>query len=241
MQLLVLGTLDIVGSPSDDFRPILSQPKRLGLLAYLAAVRPYGFHRRDALLAQFWPELGAEQGRRALRQALHFLRRTLGDSVIIGRGVDEVAVSPTALWCDVRALDSAMSQGDFEQALTLYRGELLDGFFVSGASSRFEQWLDRERAYLRERALFAAWTLADAEEKRGNAVGAAHWARRAADLHATNEHSIQKLIELLGRNGDRAGAIRAYEVFARRIQDEYDVEPARQTTALMRAVRERNA
>jgi len=240
MQLLTLGTLDVVGSPSDDFRPILSQPKRLGLLAYLAVVRPYGFHRRDALLAQFWPELGAEQARRALRQALHFLRRTLGDNVIVSRGVDDVAVS-TALWCDVRAFDSAMCLGDFEQALTLYRGELLDGFFVSGASSRFEEWLDRERAYLRERALFAAWMLADAEEKRGNAAGAAYWARRAADLHATNEHSIQKLIELLGRNGDRAGAIRAYEGFARRIQDEYDVEPARQTTALIQAVRENTA
>lgn len=236
MELLVLGTPDLAGPASCDVESVVSQPKRFGLLAYLAAARPYGFHRRDSLLALFWPDLGAEQARRALRQALHFLRHALGCDVIVSRGAEELAVLPD-MFCDVRAFDLALQEGELERALTLYRGELLEGFFVSGASTRLEHWLDRERELLRERAILAAWSLAEQEEKRGNAPGAAYWARRAADLHATNEHSIQRLIQLLDRHGDRAGAMRAYENFARRINQEYDVEPAHETTALIRAVR----
>jgi DNA-binding SARP family transcriptional activator len=237
MKFLTLGTVDLDGPSTRDVEAVLSQPKRLGVLAYLAAARPFGFHRRDTLLAIFWPELGHEPARRALRQAVHFLRRRLGADVIVGRGAEDLALSPEHVLCDVHAFDAALKAVDFEEALSHYRGDLLTGFHVSGVSPRFDQWLDRERAYLRERALFAAWNLADMEEKRGNAIGAAQWARRAADLHATNEHSIQRLIDLLGRHGDRAGAMRAYENFARRINHEYNVEPARETTARMQAVR----
>lgn len=237
MQLLLMGAPDLAGPAIHDAEAVISQPKRFGLLAYLAAARPYGFQRRDSLLALFWPELGAEQGRRALRQALHFLRRRLGHDSIISRGVEDVAVSPSSVICDVRAFDHALVERDFERALSLYRGDLLDGFYVSGASPRFEQWLDRERELLRERATAAAWLLAELEEQRGNVVGASHWARRATDLHVTNEHSIQRLIELLGRHGDRAGAMRVYESFARRINREYNVDPAPETRALIAAVR----
>ena len=238
MQLLLLGRPDLMAPDSSIVESVVSQPKRFGLLAYLAAARPYGFLRRDSLLALFWPELSAASARRALRQALHFLRRTLGPNVLVCRGTEDIAVSPEAVSCDVRAFDRALSEGRFEQALSLYRGDLLDGFFVSGASQRLDQWLDRERALLRERALFAAWALSDEQEARVDITMAAHWARRAADLHATNEHSIQRLIELLSRHGDRAGALRAYEAFARQLNAHYDVDPAPETTALMQAVRE---
>ena len=239
MQLLLLGVPDLTGPDSSSVETVLSQPKRLGLLAYLAAARPYGFQRRDSLLALFWPDLAPAPARRALRQALHFLRRALGPDALMTRGADEIAVSATALSCDIRSFDRAVAAGNFCEALALYRGELLDGVYVSGASHRLDQWLDRERAYVLERALFAAWALADEEEKRGNVSGAAHWARRAAELHATNEHSIQRLIALLGRNGDRAGAVRAYEAFARRLSTQYDVQPAAQTMALIHSLRER--
>jgi serine/threonine protein kinase len=45
------------------------------------------------------------------------------------------------------------------------------------------------------------------------------------------------LIELLDRLGDRAGALRAYEEFARRLAAELDVEPAPDTVALIQRIR----
>src|SRR5262245_12921902 len=50
--MLHLTTLGVARSTPDRL-----QPKRLALLAYLAIARPRGAHRRDALVAIFWPEL----------------------------------------------------------------------------------------------------------------------------------------------------------------------------------------
>jgi DNA-binding SARP family transcriptional activator len=68
----------------------MAQPKRLALLAYLAAASPYGFHRRDTLLALFWPETDQGHARTALRKALHFFRHELAPAAILSRGDEEI-------------------------------------------------------------------------------------------------------------------------------------------------------
>src|SRR5207253_281445 len=49
-----------------------------------------------------------------------------------------------------------------------------------------------------------------------------------------------RLLALLDRLGDRAGALSAYEEFARHLGQDFDVEPAAETQALMRAIRGRD-
>jgi hypothetical protein len=51
IELRVLGTLDLRDGAGREVRRVLSQPKRLTLLVYLALTR--ATHRRDALLALF--------------------------------------------------------------------------------------------------------------------------------------------------------------------------------------------
>src|SRR5256885_9674153 len=57
IELRLLGRLSLTSAAGRDVRALLGQPRRLALLAYLAAATPPGFHRRDSLLALFWPEL----------------------------------------------------------------------------------------------------------------------------------------------------------------------------------------
>ena len=95
-----LGVLDLRGPEGLELRSVLQQPKRLGLLAYLTIASPHCFHRRDSLLALFWPDLDQEHARAALRRSLYFLRAELGADVVTGRGDDEVEVPEAALWCD---------------------------------------------------------------------------------------------------------------------------------------------
>src|SRR5215217_7103766 len=84
IELRTLGVLDLRGGDGQEFRAVLQQPKRLALLFYLAvASRTRRFHRRDALLALFWPELDTDHARAALRRSLYFLRRSLGAEVIV--------------------------------------------------------------------------------------------------------------------------------------------------------------
>jgi len=46
---------------------VLTQTKRVALLAYLLLSRPGESHRRDSLLALFWPEMDQEHGRNSLQ------------------------------------------------------------------------------------------------------------------------------------------------------------------------------
>jgi DNA-binding SARP family transcriptional activator len=238
IELRTLGALDLRGPDDADCGMVLNQPKRLGLLAYLAIASPRRFHRRDALLALFWPDLDSERARAALRRSLYFLRRALGADCIVGRGEEEVGLAETAVWCDAAAFDAAIAAGRLDEALDLYRGELLEGFYVSGAPD-YERWLERERARLRERASRAAWTLAERAEAAGQAEAAGDWARRAAALEPEDEGAVRKLLALLDRIGDRAGALRAYDELTRRLSAEYELEPSAETRALADAIRTR--
>ena len=92
IELRLLGRLSLTGADGRDVRALLGQPRRLALLAYLAAATPPGFHRRDSLLVLFWPELDQEHARAALRQALHGLRQGLGADVLTSRGDEEVKI-----------------------------------------------------------------------------------------------------------------------------------------------------
>jgi DNA-binding SARP family transcriptional activator len=236
-----LGVLDLRDHQGHELRSVLQQPKRLGVLAYLVIASPRRFHRRDSLLALFWPDLDQDHARAALRRALYFLRAELGAEVIAGRGDDEIGVTEDTLWCDAPALDRALEEGAPERALALYRGPLLDGLYVSGASPEYQEWLDRERGRLRSRAATAAKTLAARAESEGRLEDAAGWARRMLELAPDDEAALRGLVSLLDQSGDRAGAVQAYEEFARRLAQEYELEPSSETRAAVDAIRSRTA
>ena len=236
IALRTFGALELTSTDGNVVSSVLAQPRRAALLCYLALATPRGFHRRDSLFALFWPENDAEQARHALRQSVYFLRRALGPMAIVSRGGDELSLASGHVRCDVWEFESALDQGRVTEALALYRGELLAGFHISDAPE-FERWLEAERCRLREQAREAAWTLALAREHEGDASGAAEAARRAVALAPTDEIAFRRLVLLLERVGDRAAAVRAYEAFASRLREEYELEPSTETQGLVARIR----
>src|SRR2546426_648092 len=216
IEFRLLGTLHLIDAAGREVKSLLTRPRRLALLAYLAAATPRGLHRRDSLLALFWPELDQEHARAALRQALHVVRDALGADVIVTRGDEEVALDFDLMWCDVVAFDRAVAAEQFSEALDLYRGDLLEGFFIPDAGE-FEHWQESERARLQQAAARGAQTLVQRCETEGDLSTAAEWARRAVRRSPHDEEPLRRLIALLDRLGDRAGAVEAYEDFAKRL------------------------
>lgn len=236
IRFRMLGTLDLRDAQGHEVHSVLRRPKLLALLGYLAAARPRGFHRRDALVALLWPDLDHQHARNALRQAVHALRSAVGADVMLARGEEELGVNEESLWCDVREFDPALKAREAERALELYRGGLFNGFHLSEVPA-FERWLDEERERLRRHACEAAQLLADREAAAGNQVGAARWAMRLTELSPYDESAVRRLVELLDRMGDRAGAVRAYEEFERRLARDLELEPSADTRALVEAIR----
>jgi DNA-binding SARP family transcriptional activator/tetratricopeptide (TPR) repeat protein/TolB-like protein len=228
VRLCLLGPLELTRPDGTSLASILAQPKRLALLAYLALGSGGGFLRRDVLLSLFWPEYDEERARSALRKALYFLRQALGEGVIIARGDEELALDPDRIWCDALAFQAAAGADRPEDAIDLYRGDLLPGFFLPDAGE-FEHWLEAHRFRLKLQAAQTAAALSARAEASGDLEEAVRHAQQALALDAPSEPALRRLVELLHRSGDRAGVARAYEVWKRRLEEEYGVEPSAET------------
>ncbi|HEU4569638.1 MAG TPA: BTAD domain-containing putative transcriptional regulator [Gemmatimonadales bacterium] len=234
LETRLFGNLAFAGASGAE--RLAAQPKVAQLLVYLLLARPRGYHRRDRLAGLFWPDQPDTRARGSLRNALYVLRELLGEGVILTRGDDEVAVAAEQLRCDAHAFDAAIAAGELARALELYQGELLEGTFPELPG--VEQWLEGERVAYREAAAEAAWQLALRYETATDLTSATRWARKAARLARTDERRIRRILQLLDRAGDRAGAIQIYEDFARFLQREYDLTPSAETRGLVQAIRE---
>jgi DNA-binding SARP family transcriptional activator len=109
LHLTTLGSSCIKDDGGIELSLDAQRPKRLALLAYLAAARPFGPHRRDMLVSVFWPELDEARARAALRQSLHGVRRALGADAILSYGLESVELSRSSLVCDVWEFETAVA------------------------------------------------------------------------------------------------------------------------------------
>jgi DNA-binding SARP family transcriptional activator len=241
IQLKLLGNVDLTTDEGAVSDAPLRRSKRMALLAYLAAARPRGFHRRDKLAALFWPELPTDRARAALRTTLTRLRDDHGTDLILGRGADEIAIDASRLDCDVVEFDAALAAGRFADAAALYRGPFLDGMHVEGTGDELEEWISVERSRLRDAVLRALSALSGAAERRGDLGAALTAAQQALDISGNDEIAARRVIALMIASGNRGGAMRVYDALVRRLRSDFDVEPAAETQALVAPLRERRA
>src|SRR3989449_11116960 len=155
------------------------------------------FPYNDAL-----PIFDQKHARAALREALHVLRGAVGQGIVTWRGDEEIGLDSDLFWNDVAAFDRAVAAAEWGEALELYRGGLLEGFFISEAPE-FERWLETERARLKDAACRSAHALIERSEGSGDYAAATSWARRAAGLTPFDEKLVRHWISLLDRLGDR--------------------------------------
>ena len=236
LRLSVLGHTEVEGA--DGVERLHQQPKLLLLLSYLALAPGRVFLRREQVAAAFWPDQSDERARSSLRSALYQLRTLLGADVVQSRG-DDVAIDTAVVSSDTHEFTAAVRNDQLARALELYRGPLLEG--ITPHSVDLQHWLDEQRESYRAAAADAAWQLAERYESgASDLTSAARWARRAAKLAATDERRIRRVMTLLDRAGDTAGAVTVYEEFARFLSRELEMEPSGETATLARSLREKN-
>lgn len=161
--------------------------KAAALLAYLS-LHPDRRHSRERLAEMLWPENDPEAARASLRVALASLRRQLEPpgterGALICADRSNVGLNREAFTTDVSdfrvALQSARRAQSpeaaiplLEQAVRLYRGELLPGFY--------EDWVLRDQERLAGQWVQALRDLSDWHDHAGNCAAAVRYAQRAA-------------------------------------------------------------
>jgi serine/threonine-protein kinase len=228
--------VDLRGVPPDDAGRLLTQSKVVAMMACLALAPAGSFTRRDRLVGLLWPELDQPHARTALRKALHLARSVLGEDALLSRGDEELAIAPDAIWCDATDLQRSIERGFLERAVELYKGDLMPGFHLTECHD-FDSWLESQRATLLEDMVAACWALAQHLEVGNQRTDAVRHAKKAARLAWSNERVLRRSIEMLVRLGDRAGALRLYEDFVRKLRTELEADPSRETVALMESIR----
>jgi DNA-binding SARP family transcriptional activator len=214
------------------------------LLAFLLVHRERS-HLRETVAAKLWDNGNSHQPRKNLRQTLWQLQTALtaagnGDGGFIRQiGSDWVGVDPSVnVWLDVEILESAFKSIEnvpgraleaeatvrVDNALALYRGELLEGFLGD--------WCLFERERLRETYLalldkMMAYSLALGRYQTGIGYG-----DRALRLDRARERTHRSLMRLHYSRGDRTQALRQYQHCVAALRQELDVEPARRTLEL---------
>src|SRR5262245_18855733 len=217
----LLGSPGIRG-PDGALSGPVAQRHRLALLALLA-LAPRHMIARDRLLGLLWPETDTSSARRLLNNAVHVVRQSLGEDVVINDGA-ALRLDVSKVRIDVLQFEAALGRGAAQAAVELYSGPLLDGLSLPDAVE-FEQWQERERERL-ERLYYVALErmAASAAIEKGPAEALIWWRRRLA-CTPTEARIVLELMRALAAAGDRAGALQAASVHAMLMREEFGAAP----------------
>ena len=210
-----------------------AQKRRVALLALLA-LAPSRTLTRDRLLAYLWPESDSQRGRHLLAVGVHELRKVPGEDVILTRG-DDLELGGK-VGCDIHDFEAACDAGDAGQAVALYAGPLLDGFFI-GEAPGFEEWVAVERQRLASLHARMLEQLASGQAGAGDVLAALESWRALAQLDPYNARVARELMLALDAAGDRAGALQHARIHALLLREEFEAEPDAEVEALAEALR----
>lgn len=261
LHIRLLGTPDIVraGEPLTDG---LSK-KALALLAYLAT-GPSSTYSRQELAGLLWGELDENRAHYNLRRALWSLRRAINapdsphDSYVCYED-DRYRFDPASdHWLDVSAFEEAVNartpnlakpylapthnlspaaEEVLTQAVELYRGDFMAGFYLPGCPA-YEDWMLLERDRLRLHYLKALRTLVQACAQRRDYAGATSYCQRILAADPTHEAAHRELMLTYFATGNREAALQQYRLLAETLRSQLDLEPLPETRLLYESIRD---
>jgi DNA-binding SARP family transcriptional activator/TolB-like protein len=229
-RLKTFGKLALSGGTTEKLSP---QRRRLALLALLSASGERGVSR-DQLLAYLWSESSAANARHSLEQLLYAMRRALGEDVFVG--VNPLALDAAVISSDVNDFERALGRGSLTEAVALYEGPFLEGFYLEDAPE-LGRWTETERARLAARHAEALGRLAGDADAAGDHSAAVRWHRRLVEADPVSTRSALGFMRALVASGDRTAALQHARIYEALVQQELESEPDPSITAYVAALR----
>src|SRR5450759_4965358 len=214
----------------------ISAKKSQAMLAYLG-VKPAQLVSRDKMAALLWSSTATEQARQSLRQTLSSLRKELAqispDRKILVEEGDFLSLDPELVHVDVAEFEKQLGIGGetgLPKAVALYRGDFLEGFELD--EERFDQWVIAERDRLHRASLRAHSQLVEILTRNGARDEAIATAQQSLRIDPLQESMHRTLMKLYIDGGDLVNAVQQYDVCAKTLKRELQIEPAAETRKL---------
>jgi DNA-binding SARP family transcriptional activator len=226
----------------------LDARKAQELFAYLLLDRERS-HPRETLAGLLWSDPSSEQSKAYLRKVLWQLQSALAgpgsraEKLVQAQG-DTIRVDASqALWLDVSEFEAAYSGvrgkaaaeltdeqvAALQAAVDLYRGDLLEGWYLDWCSFHRERLLHMHLTMLDK---LMAWC-----EIRGQYEAGLDYGDRILRQDCAHELTHRRLMRLHFSAGDRTAALRQYERCVVTLERELGVAPDKRTTARYEAIR----
>jgi DNA-binding SARP family transcriptional activator/predicted ATPase len=247
LALYLLGPprLELDGEPVH-----IAWRKAVALLAYLAVTGQS--HSRDTLATLLWPEYDQSRARANLRRALSLLNRTLGGEWLTADR-ETAGLNPDAdLWLDMdqfrQHLSACETRGHrameicpqcaplLEEAVELYRDHFLTGFTLRD-SGPFDEFQFFQTEGLKDQLAGVLVRLASYHTSQGEYEPAIGYARRWLVLDPLHEPAHRHLMALYAHAGQRAAALRQYQLCEQTLLEELGLPPSEETQTLYDRIR----
>ncbi|MCA9925179.1 MAG: bacterial transcriptional activator domain-containing protein, partial [Anaerolineales bacterium] len=217
-------------------------------------------HRRDTLATLLWPNSDDKTARKNLRLSYYRLRQTidqygnnLSDRLFTSSNQSIQAVAdPTIFWADTAVFQTLLTEcgthphadlhtctsclSRLTEAVNLYQGELLSGFYLADAET-FDEWLLVMRERLHRQALDALETLIMSNRQQRHYEKVREYAQRQLAMEPWREESYRSLMQAHAYLGQRSDALALYDACRQALLDELGVVPDIETEALYEQIR----
>jgi DNA-binding SARP family transcriptional activator len=222
----LLGELQVV----HQGQQIAPPPFRARSLLAALLLNPHP-QRRDRLVGLLFPDTAEHMGRRRLSDILWLLRQSLPE-LRLDTDAQAIFLPPECRWLDIEAFRQAAAQPDlqdWQRALALYRGDLLEGVY--------DDWLLTERETLYLHYLHLSHRACDELLRRQQMDDLLPLAERLVQAEPYDEKALRTLMQAYRTVGRRGAALALFDRFLALAADELGAEPEPATRALAESVR----
>jgi DNA-binding SARP family transcriptional activator len=246
-RIWLFGSLSIAGVGADD-RAVAIGGRSANLLAYLALGHGRYFSRSE-LLGSLWPEHATSSTAGSFNTALWRLRRLIerpplkhGDLIVCDRRGAIGLNGPAGVWLDVDEFERRVAPGlakapellsdadidGLRQGVQLYKSDIL--------LDLSDDWALREREKYRRNYLNALGRLIQLATIRRQYADGIRYAQAVLDSDALREDVHRQLMQLFMLSGQRAQALRQFELCRDLLRRELAIQPMRETLALYQQI-----
>lgn len=236
MQQIVFQFL---GPPEIFYKgQLIKIPRRRSraLLYYLVSTQSP--QPRERLLTLLCGDVDEESARNTFKTLLAEVRSLLrgfdSDIEWILNDGDQLRLNPHApLWLDTEIFEkmTAGTSRNLNQAIELYRGSFLDGFFLKDAPD-FDAWVRSARDHFHRLYIKALRKLAEVYESENQFEQAINCIQMLLTTDPLLEEAYARLMRLYWMTGDRVEALRQYERLCAVLARELAIRPSSSTQAL---------
>jgi len=233
LEISLLGTFSLRLGSTEIRMP---GRKACALIGYLALADAHE-STREALLALLWSESSEGKARASLRQVVHEVHGAFLDAGFAGFHSDRLILrlSPETISVDMLEALRLAKDGHAHPKL-FFKQRAMESLLrdLETTDREYREWLTAKRQTLHEQIVDRLASSCRTSAQGSNRL---ELSRAILNLDPTHEEAARNIMRAQAALGDASGALRVYKNLWVTLENEFDIEPAKETQELVVSIK----